>query len=119
MYFEIIIQEHSTNIAQIIPSVEQDDRQSYKYKTKALNDFFCYTSKRILKQFQMNVSLVTLYQNCSNRFPPLNNMPVRPINRKELKTTSAAKPVDFETISQEGSLGEPLPKLLKTFCSDE
>ena len=47
-------------------------------------------------------------------------MAARAINRNELQTTSAAKSVsDFEIISQEGSLGNSLLKLLKLFCAIE
>ena len=50
----------------------------------------------------------------------LNKMVARAINRNKLLTTSSAKPVaDFEIISQEGSLGDCQPKLLKPFRSIE
>ena len=37
---------------------------------------------------------MTLYQNCSNGFAPLNKMAARAENRNKLLTTSAAKSVD-------------------------
>ena len=59
---------------------------------------------------------MTLYQNCSNDSAMLNKMAARAINRNKLLTTSSAKSVDiFEKISQECSLGDCLPKLLKQF----
>ena len=63
---------------------------------------------------------MTLYQNCSNDFATLNKMAARAINRNKLLMTSSAKlGTDFEIISQECSLGDYLPKLLKPLRSVE
>ena len=64
--------------------------------------------------------MVTVYQNCSNRSAPLNKMAARAKNRKTFKRLLLFnKCLDFEIILQEGSLGDPLPKLLKPFGSIE
>ena len=47
-------------------------------------------------------------------------MATRAMNRNMLLTTSSAKSeADFEIISQEGSVGNCLLKLLKLFCAIE
>ena len=62
-------------------------------------------------------SLVTLYQNCSNRSAPLNKMTARA--KKKRKTFKRLillnQKMDFEIIVQECFLGDTLPKLLKPF----
>ena len=63
--------------------------------------------------------LSSVYQNCSNRFAPLNKMAARAKNRKTFKRLLRNQCIDFEIILQEGSLGDPLPKLLKQFCPIE
>ena len=40
-------------------------------------------------------------------------------NRKTFKQLLLNECIDFEIILQEGSLGDPLPKLLKPLCSIE
>ena len=63
---------------------------------------------------------MTVYQNCSNRSAPLNKMATRAKNRKTFKRLLLLNRfIDFEIIIQECSLGDPLPKLLKLFCSVE
>ena len=62
---------------------------------------------------------VTLYQNCLNGSAPLNKMATRAKNRKTFKRLLRNQWMDFEIISLECSLGDPLPKLLKPFRSDE
>ena len=63
---------------------------------------------------------MTVYKNCSNRSAPLNKMAARAKNRKTLKLLLFLNQcIDFEVILQEGSLGDPLPKLLKPFRSVE
>ena len=58
---------------------------------------------------------MTLYQNCSNRSAPLNKMTVRAKNKKKnfKRLLLLNECIDFEIILQEGSLGDPQPKLLK------
>ena len=74
---------------------------------------------KLLKRF-CSVSWVTLYQNCSNGSALLNKMAARAINRNKLLTTSFAKRwTDFEIISHECSLGNPLTDLLNPFRSVE
>ena len=81
----------------------------------ALNDF-SKTARRILKKNYMKVPWVTLYQNCSNLSAPLNKMATRAKNRKTLKRLLLLnQKMDFEIITQECFLGDPLPKLLKRF----
>ena len=56
---------------------------------------------------------MTLYQNCSNYFAPLNKMATRAKNRKTFKQLFLLnQKMDFEIIIQECYLGDPLPKLL-------
>ena len=75
---------------------------------------------QILKLFHRNIPWVTLYQNGSNRSAPLNKMAARAKNRKTLKRVLLLnQSMDFDIIIQEGSLGYPLPTLLKLFCSVE
>ena len=63
---------------------------------------------------------MTLYQNCSNHSTPLNKMAAVAKNRKTLKGLLLQNGwMDFEIILQEGSLGDPLPKLLKLYRSVE
>ena len=65
-------------------------------------------------------SFVTLYQNCSKHFATLNQMAARAkieISFKRLLLQN--RWTDFEIISQEYSLGDYLPKLLKPFGSVE
>ena len=64
---------------------------------------------------------MTVYQNCSNRSAPLNKMASsRAKNRKTFKRLLLLNQcIDFEIILQEGSLGDPLLKLLKLFRSVE
>ena len=63
---------------------------------------------------------MTVYQNCSNRSAPLHKMAVRAKNRKTFKQLLILNQcIDFEIILQEGSLGDPLPELLKPFRSVE
>ena len=59
---------------------------------------------------------MSIYQNCSNRSPPLNKMAARAKNRKTFKRLLLQnQKMDFEIIIQECFLGDPLPKLLKRF----
>ena len=59
---------------------------------------------------------MTLYQNCSNRFAPLNKMAARAKNRKTFKRLLLRnQKMDFEIIIQECFLGDPPAKLLKEF----
>ena len=70
----------------------------------------------------MNISCVTLYQNCSNRFAWMNKMAARATNRKKetfKRLLLVNQWMDFEIISHECSLGNPLLKLLKPFSSSE
>ena len=68
----------------------------------------------------MNVPWVTLYQNCLNRSAQMNKMAARAKNRKTFKRLLLLNQwIDFEIISQDCSLGDPLPTLLKPFRSDE
>ena len=46
-------------------------------------------------------------------------MAARAKNRKTLKKLLLNQCIDFEIILKEGSLGDPLPKLLKPFSSVE
>ena len=63
---------------------------------------------------------MTIYKNCSNRSAPLNKMAARARNRKTFKLLLLLNQwIDFEIILQEGSLDDPLPKLLKPFRSVE
>ena len=65
----------------------------------------------------MKVPWVTLYQNCSNPFAPLNKMAARAKNRKTFKRLLLLnQKMDFEIIIQECFFGDTLPKLLKRFC---
>ena len=67
-----------------------------------------------------NVPWGTLYQNCLNGSASLNTMAARAKNRKTLKRhLLQGHWPNFKIISQEYSLGDPLPKLLKLFRSDE
>ena len=51
---------------------------------------------------------------------PLNKMAARAKNRKTFKQLLLHNQcIDFDIILQEGSLGDPLPKLLKPFRSVE
>ena len=82
----------------------------------ALNDFSSKTARRILKLFYRKVPWVTLYQTCSNSSAPLHKMAARAINRKTFKRLLLLnQKMDFEIITQECFLGDPLPKLLKEF----
>ena len=57
---------------------------------------------------------MTVYKNCSNRSALLNKMAARAKNRKTFQLLLLLNQcIDFEIILQEGSLGDPLPKLLK------
>ena len=49
----------------------------------------------------------------------MNKMSARVKNRKAFKWLLFNQLMDFEIISQEFSMGDPLPKLLKLFRSDE
>ena len=63
---------------------------------------------------------MTVYKICSNCSAPLSKMAARAINRKSIKQPLLLNHwTDFEIISQECSLGYPLPKLLKPICSVE
>ena len=63
---------------------------------------------------------MTVYQNCSNHSTPLNKIDVRAKHRKTFKRLLLLnKCIDFEIILQEGSLGDPLPILVKRFRSVE
>ena len=63
---------------------------------------------------------MTVYQNCSNRSVPLNKMAAVAKNRKTFKRLFLLHEcTDFEIVLQKGSLGYPLPKLLKPFRSIE
>ena len=65
-------------------------------------------------------SLVTLYQNSLNGSAPLNKMAASAKNSKNLKQHYLLSHwPNFKIISQECSLGDPLPKLLKPFRLDE
>ena len=48
----------------------------------------------------------------------MNKMAAKAKNRKSLKEL-VNQWMDFKIITRECSLGDPLPKLLKPFCSDE
>ena len=64
--------------------------------------------------------MVTVYQNCLNRSAPLNKMTARARNRKTFKQLRPLNQcIDFEIISQECSLDDCPPKLLKSFRSVE
>ena len=57
---------------------------------------------------------MTLYQNCSNRFAPLNKMAARAKNRKTFKRLLLLNQrMDIVIIIQECFLSDPLPKWLK------
>ena len=61
----------------------------------------------------------TAEQN-GHRSARMNKMAARAKNRKTFKSLLLLNQwMDFEIISHERSLGDPLPKLLKPFCSDE
>ena len=53
---------------------------------------------------------MTLYQNCSNRFAPLNKMAARAKNRKTFKRLLLQNhKMGFKIIMQECFLGDPQP----------
>ena len=62
---------------------------------------------------------MTVYQNCINRSASLNKMAAIAKKRKSKQLLLLNECIDFEIILQEGSFGEPLPKLLKLFLSIE
>ena len=63
---------------------------------------------------------MTLYQNCLNGFAPLNKMAARDKTRKPVKQhLLQGQWADFKIISQNCSLDDPLPKMLKWFHSAE
>ena len=63
---------------------------------------------------------MTVYQNCSNRSAQLNKMVAVAKSRKTFERLLFLNGcIDFEMILQEGSLGDPLPKVLKAFHSVE
>ena len=83
----------STETAQTVPLCWTRWPPELKIE-KALNDFFSWTRRWIVKLLYRNVSWVTLYQNCSNDSATLNKMAARAINRNKLLTTSSAISMD-------------------------
>ena len=119
--FEIIIQECSLGdcppkLLKPFCYIEQDGPRAKNRKT---------FKRLLLLNQKMDFEIVKQEcflgePNCSKNSATLNKMAAKAINRNKLLTTSSAKLVDrFWIISQECSLGDCLPKLLKPFRSVE